>query len=113
MSKSRTLAIEEFHDETGPPSRARFYVIGVLLLIAAPLVFEGGLLCLSSWKQYAGINQTAETPILTAITDQAGTLTEAIHNGLMPWINTASANSAVVLPAAAVVMTISMLMLRR
>lgn len=113
MSKTRNLAIEEFRDETGPPRRAKYFVIGVILLIVAPLAFEGGLLCLSSWKQYAGINQTAETPILNTIADHGASFAEAIRNELMPWISTATANSAVVLPAAAVITMISMLMLRR
>ena len=80
----------------------------------APLAVEGGSLCLANWKEFMGISATVRTPVLDSMTESScrpprtpsGTRSRPSFRRI-PW------DPKMVLPAAALVMAVAMLMLRR
>ena len=95
-------------------SRLPLILVGLILLIGlAPLLLEGGSLCLANWKEFMGVSADVRTPVLDEIQDRLHDLRDTFWGEITPWFRRLPWDPQMVLPAAAVVMAIAMLMLRR
>jgi hypothetical protein len=111
----RKLAMQLGEDiqEQQPRSRLPAVLMVLTLLALAPLALEGASLCISSWKEYMGISATVRTPVLDALAGGLETARDSCRDQFgsvfrrIPW------DPKMVLTAAAVVMGVAMLMLRR
>ena len=63
------------HAQVPTTRRSRLPAIfaGVLLLLFAPLVYEGGLILLARWQTMSGTYSEPKTPILSALGDWSQT----------------------------------------
>ena len=48
-------------------SRAPKVILGCLILLISPLVYEGGLVCYGNWQSMMGAHYAARTPVLDTI----------------------------------------------
>jgi hypothetical protein len=112
----RKLAMQigdDFHEEK-PRSRLPAVLMIFLLLVAlAPLANEGVTLCVSNWKEYMGIPATVRTPVLDSLAEKLETVQGSFRDQVSPVFHRIPWDPKMVLPAAALVMAVAMLMLRR
>jgi hypothetical protein len=112
----RKLAMQfgdDIHEEK-PRSRLPAVLMILLLLLAlAPLANEGVALIMSNWKEYMGIPATVRTPVLDSLAEKLDTARDSFRDQVSPVFRRIPWDPKMVLPAAAVVMGVAMLMLRR
>jgi len=82
------------------------------LLLAVP-VEEGVSLCIGQWRQVMGTETEVRTPILDSVGDGLQAAHQSMSNWLSPQFQRVPWNPAYVLPIAAVVTVLGMIMLRR
>jgi SNF family Na+-dependent transporter len=68
--------MRKFHpvyNDDAKPSRKRsivpIVVVTILLMLLSPLVYEGGLICLSKWQTILGTYTVPNTPILNSLAE--------------------------------------------
>lgn len=109
-----TTQIGDDIQEQKPRSRVPMItMIGVLLAGFAPLALESGAICLASWKEFMGTSADVKTPYLDSLTEHIETAQYALHDQVTPWFHRVPWDPRMVLPTAALVMAVAMLMLRR
>jgi hypothetical protein len=112
----RKLAMQigdDIHEEK-PRSRLPFVLMILVLLIGcAPLAIEGGSLCLSTWKEFLGMPAIVRTPVLDSVTESWSTARDTFRDQVAPLFRRIPWDPKMVLPAAALVMAVAMLLLRR
>jgi hypothetical protein len=85
----------------------------ILLLGLGPLALEGIALSVGTWKEFLGSGDTVKTPLLDGVQDSLKDMKDIFWSQVTPWFRSMSADPKMVLPAAAIVMVMAMLMLRR
>ena len=85
----------------------------ILLVGLGPLALEGGALCVANWKEFMGVSADVQTPVLDGVQDRLHDLSDIFWSEITPWFRSLPWDPKMVLPAAAVVMAMAMLMLRR
>jgi hypothetical protein len=85
----------------------------ILLLGLGPLALEGLVLCIGTWKEFLGISGNVKTPSLDAVQDSLNSMKDVFWSQITPWFRSMPWDPKMVLPTAAVVMVVAMLMLRR
>jgi hypothetical protein len=85
----------------------------ILLLGLGPLALEGIALCMSTWKEFLGIADNVKTPVLDGVRDSLNDMRDIFWSQITPWFRSMPWDPKMVLPVAAVVMVMAMLMLRR
>ena len=95
-------------------SRLPLILVGLILLGGlGPLTLEGGSLCVANWREYLGVSADVRTPVLDGIQERMHDLGDTLRAEItsrfrhLPW------DPKMVLPAAAIVTAVAMLMLRR
>jgi hypothetical protein len=78
-----------------------------------PLALEGGSICLSNWKEVMGVSSSVRTPALDNVQAHLDSMKDAFWDQVTPYFRRMPWDPKMVLPAAAVVMAVAMLMLRR
>ncbi len=85
----------------------------ILLLGLGPLALEGISHCVGNWKEFFGIADNVKTPVLDSVQDNLNDIRDIFWSQITPWFRSMPWDPKMVLPAAAVVMVLAMLMLRR
>jgi len=85
----------------------------ILLLGLGPLALEGIALCTSTWKEFLGIADNVKTPVLDGVQDSLNDMRDFCWTQITPWLRSMPWDPKIVLPIAAFVMVMAMLMLRR
>jgi hypothetical protein len=112
----RKLAMQLGHDlqVERPKSKVPLYLFVVFLTIGlGPLALEGGSICLSNWKEAMGVASSVRTPARDNVQAHLDSLKDAFWDQVTPYFRRMPWDPKMVLPAAAVVMAVAMLMLRR
>ena len=68
---------------------------------------------MANWKEFMGVSANVRTPVLDGIQDRLHDLSDTFWGEITPWFRRLPWDPKMVLPAAAVVMAMAMLMLRR
>jgi len=103
------------HDMSGhrpAPKLMRMTFIVLLGLALAPPVEEGGSLCVGQWCEVMGQNTEVRTPILDSAQEGLQFAHRALWSWMSPQFQRLPWNPSYVLPIAAVVMALGMMMLR-
>ncbi len=91
-----------------------FVLMAVLLLAGlGPLALEGTTLLVGVWKEFLGVSCDVKTPLLDSVQDNLNDLNGEVMRQMRHWFSSMPWDPKMVLPAAAVVMVLAMLMLRR
>ncbi|QEH34300.1 hypothetical protein OJF2_28360 [Aquisphaera giovannonii] len=107
-------AMEEASPDDRPRRRWPRALAAVVVLAAlSPLMLEGMSLCLGGWREVFGVSTSVSTPILDSVRDEVDDLRVQFRVQVEPWFQRVPWDPKMVLPAAAVVMAGSMLLLRR
>ncbi len=85
----------------------------ILLLGLGPLAIEGIALCVSEWKEFLGIADNVKTPVLDGFQNNLNDIQDIFRSQITPYLSSMPWDPKMVLPVAAVVMVMAMLMLRR
>jgi len=85
----------------------------ILLLGLGPLALEGIALCVGTWKEFLGVSGNVKTPVLDGVQDSLNDMSDIFWSQITPWFRSMPWDPKMVLPVAAVVMVMAMLMLRR
>ncbi len=112
----RKLAMQLGHDVQAerPKRKVPLYLFIAFLAIGLlPLAIEGGSICLSNWKEVMGVASTVRTPMLDNVQANLDTVKDLFWDQVTPFFRRIPWDPKMVLPAAAVVMAVAMLMLRR
>jgi hypothetical protein len=112
----RKLAMQQGDDlqEEAKKSKVPFYLFIVFVTIClAPLAIEGASICLSNWKEVMGVSSTVRTPVLDNVQANLENTRDFFWDEITPFFRRMPWDPKMVLPAAGVVMAVSMLMLRR
>ena len=90
-------------------------VLIVLILLAGlgPLALEGSALLVGTWKEFLGVNCNVKTPLLDSLQDNLNDMNGEVMREVRHWFSSMPWDPKLVLPTAAVVMVLAMLMLRR
>jgi hypothetical protein len=88
---------------------ASIFVVGPLL---APLVMEAVALCYAQWCAAFGTSTRVRTPIIDAIEEQIETVRADLWSALSARFQRVPWSPKIVLPVAAVIMAVAMVMLR-
>jgi hypothetical protein len=111
----RKLATQLGHDvEAERPKRKLplYFFFAFLTIGLGPLAMEGGSICLSNWKEVMGIASDVRTPALDNLQVQLDSVKDLFWDQVTPVFRSMPWDPKTVLPAAAVVMAVAMLMLR-
>lgn len=112
----RKLAMQLGHDvhEERRRSKVPLFLFIVFLTIGlGPLALEGASMCLSNWKEVLGVASTVRTPALDNVQASLDSTKDFFWDQVNPFFRRMPWDPKMVLPAAGVVMAVSMLMLRR
>ena len=112
----RKLAMQLGHDLQAErrKSRVPLYLFIVFLTVGlGPLALEGGSICLSNWKEVMGVASDVRTPVLDNVQATSTSCKDMFWDEVTPLFRRLPWDPKMVLPAAAVVMAVAMLMLRR
>ena len=85
----------------------------ILLLGLGPLALEGVTLLIGTWKEFLGVSCNVQTPLLDSLQDNLNDMNGEVTRHFRQWFNSMPWDPNMVLPVAAVVMVVAMLMLRR
>jgi len=111
----RKLALQlgdDIHQEKRP-SKLPLVLMSLILLIGlGPLALEGVGVCLSMWKELFGVSNNVRTPVLDGVQERLQDLSDTIWLQITPFFHSMPWDPKLVLPAAAIVMVLAMLMLR-
>ena len=89
-------------------------LITLLLLIGlGPLVLDGCAPCLSNWREVMGVSSNVQTPALDNMQDAMRATSESFWLTVNPYLHRLPWEPKAVLPSAALVTILAMLMLRR
>jgi hypothetical protein len=92
----------------------RVLLILFLLIGIGPLALEGGAICLANWREFMGVSSTsANTPVLDQVQESLHDMNDGLWRQVTPWFRRLPWDPQRVIPAAALVMAVAMLMLRR
>jgi hypothetical protein len=86
--------------------------IFVLASLMAPLVMEAVAVCYSQWSEVMGTSARVRTPIMDSIEERIQSVREDLWYAVSSRFQRVPWNPKVVLPIAAVIMALAMVMLR-
>jgi hypothetical protein len=97
-----------------PRSKLPLIALVALLVIGlGPLLLEGGAICLANWKEFMGISAEVRTPWLDFVQNGIENMKDTFWYQITPFFRHLPWDPTMVLPAAALVMAVAMLLLRR
>ena len=85
----------------------------ILLVGLGPLALEGIAVCVGNWKEFLGVSGNVKTPVLDGVQDSLNDARDIFWSQITPWFRSIPWDPKMVLPVAAVVMVMAMLMLHR
>ncbi|WP_165220239.1 hypothetical protein [Aquisphaera insulae] len=113
----RKLGIEVFDDpiaDVRPRRRWPLVVAAMILLLGlGPLLLEGASVCLGGWKEVFGVSSTVRTPVFDSLQETVNDLRVQLRTEVAPWFSRIPWDPKMVLPVGALIMAVSMFMLRR
>jgi hypothetical protein len=107
-----TVARKDRPEGLGAKVRRIAWLVLLGLLLAMPAA-EGVSICIGQWRTVMGINTEVRTPILNRISDELEVAHESMRNWFKPHFQRLPWSPTYVLPIAAVVTVLGMMMLRR
>jgi hypothetical protein len=113
MSKNSIMLAPDLRPQRPGTRLLPSAVICLLAALLVPLLMEGVVLCYSRWCEVLGTSVDVRTPVLDSIGDHLQDAREAVWNTVAPQFQKVPWNPKVVLPIAAVIMALAMMMLRR
>jgi hypothetical protein len=98
-----------------PPKKSRvpMVILLCLVLLASPLLYEGGLICYGSWQSMLGGHLSVQTPVLDSISGIWREGKFQTTRRLQPMMNGGRWNPSMAVPLALAIAGISALLLRR
>jgi hypothetical protein len=111
----RKLALQLGHDFQEEKKRSKLpgIFMAIFLVIGlGPLLMEGTSLCLANWKELMGVSASVKTPVLDSVQENMESMQQAFWSEVTPFFRKLPWEPKMVLPAAALVMAVAMLMLR-
>src|SRR5262245_34698778 len=102
------------HDIRPEPRRSKIVRIAFILVLGlglAPPLEEAASICVANWFQLIGTNTEVRTPILDAVHDGLDTAHESVCSWMSPQFHRLPWNPSFVLPIAAGIMVLGMLMM--
>jgi hypothetical protein len=98
-----------------PPRKSRtpMAILLCLVLLASPLIYEGGLICYGNWKSMLGGHVAVQTPVLDYVSGIWHEGKFQTTRRLQPMINGGRWNPSMAVPFALAIAGISAFLLRR
>ena len=103
----------EVMEEHRRPRWPLVLVVLILLVGLGPLALEGAAVLVGTWKEFLGVSCNVRTPLLDSLQDNLNDMNAETTRQIHHWFNSMPWDPNMVLPVAAVVMVVAMLMLRR
>jgi hypothetical protein len=98
-----------------PPRKSRtpMVILLCLVLLASPVVYEGGLICYSNWQSMLGGHSSVQTPVLDSLSGiwREGRLQTTRR--LQPTLTSGAWNPSMAIPITLVMAGLGALLLRR